>query len=45
MKSDKKGAFRMLCDDYVTNDSGTGVVYQAPFFGAVSFIVKIISKY
>jgi isoleucyl-tRNA synthetase len=26
-------AFRVLCDDYVTEDSGTGVVHQAPFFG------------
>jgi len=36
MKSDKadEGAFRVLCDGYVTSDSGTGVVHQAPFFGA-----------
>ena len=27
------GAFRVLCDGYVTEDSGTGVVHQAPFFG------------
>jgi len=27
------GAFRVLCDGYVTADSGTGVVHQAPFFG------------
>ena len=40
MKSDKadEGAFRVLCDGYVTSDSGTGVVHQAPFFGAVSFV-------
>ena len=31
MKS--KGAFRVLCDGYVTADSGTGVVHQAPYFG------------
>ena len=23
----------MLCDGYVTEDSGTGVVHQAPYFG------------
>lgn len=26
-------AFRVLSDDYVTIDSGTGIVHQAPFFG------------
>ena len=26
-------AFRILCDNYVTEDSGTGVVSQAPYFG------------
>jgi len=36
MKSDKEdeGAFRVLLDNYVTSESGTGVVHQAPFFGA-----------
>lgn len=29
----KKGAFRVLCDGYVTEESGTGVVHQAPYFG------------
>ncbi len=24
----KKGAFRVLCDKYVTEESGTGVVHQ-----------------
>ncbi|CAM4789390.1 unnamed protein product [Rotaria magnacalcarata] len=28
-----KTAFRILCDDYVTEDRGTGVVHQAPYFG------------
>ena len=28
----KATAFRILCDGYVTEDSGTGVVHQAPFF-------------
>lgn len=27
------GAFQVLCDGYVTDDSGTGVVHQAPYFG------------
>lgn len=27
------GAFRVVCDGYVSEDSGTGVVHQAPFFG------------
>ena len=30
-----QGAFRILCDTYVTSDSGTGVVHQAPGFGEV----------
>ncbi|OQR66460.1 isoleucine--tRNA ligase [Tropilaelaps mercedesae] len=29
----ENGAFRVLCDGYVTEDSGTGVVHQAPYFG------------
>ncbi|KFM74142.1 Isoleucine--tRNA ligase, cytoplasmic, partial [Stegodyphus mimosarum] len=28
-----KGAFRVLCDGYVTEESGTGIVHQAPYFG------------
>ena len=31
--SDVTTGFRVLCDDYVTEDSGTGVVHQAPYFG------------
>lgn len=31
MKRD--GAFRVVADSYVTSDSGTGVVHQAPAFG------------
>ncbi|XP_052781081.1 isoleucine--tRNA ligase, cytoplasmic-like [Mya arenaria] len=27
------GAFKVLCDGYVTSESGTGVVHQAPYFG------------
>ena len=29
----EQGAFKILTDGYVTEDSGTGVVHQAPFFG------------
>ncbi|KAL1435963.1 hypothetical protein MTO96_010725 [Rhipicephalus appendiculatus] len=28
-----KGAFRVFSDNYVTAESGTGVVHQAPYFG------------
>ncbi|XP_065901118.1 isoleucine--tRNA ligase, cytoplasmic-like isoform X2 [Dysidea avara] len=34
-----QGAFRILCDTYVTSDSGTGVVHQAPGFGEDDFRV------
>ena len=30
------GAFQIFADDYVTDDSGTGVVHSAPAFGEVS---------
>ncbi len=33
----EKGAFRILLADYVTNDSGTGVVHSAPAFGVEDF--------
>ncbi len=29
----EEGAFQILSDDYVTTDSGTGIVHQAPAFG------------
>ncbi|XP_076363583.1 isoleucyl-tRNA synthetase [Tachypleus tridentatus] len=29
----ERGAFEILCDNYVTEESGTGVVHQAPYFG------------
>ena len=32
-----RGAFRVLCDTYVTEESGTGVVHQAPYFGVDDF--------
>ena len=42
------GAFRILCDSYVTEESGTGAVHQAPFFGEddhrVCLAAGIISK-
>jgi isoleucyl-tRNA synthetase len=31
------GAFRVLVDDYVTTDEGTGLVHQAPAFGEDDF--------
>lgn len=33
-----KGAFTVLVDNYVKEEEGTGVVHQAPYFGAVSTI-------
>lgn len=32
-------AHRVLCDGYVTEDSGTGVVHQAPYFGEEDYRV------
>lgn len=29
----KGTAFKILVDDYVTSESGTGIVHQAPYFG------------
>eukprot|EP01059_Diplonema_ambulator_P030802 TRINITY_DN542_c0_g1_i1.p2 TRINITY_DN542_c0_g1~~TRINITY_DN542_c0_g1_i1.p2 ORF type:complete len:1177 (+),score=542.87 TRINITY_DN542_c0_g1_i1:424-3954(+) len=29
----KDGCFKIVCDNYVTSDSGTGIVHQAPGFG------------
>lgn len=29
------GAFRVLCNTFVTTDQGTGIVHQAPYFGEV----------
>lgn len=31
----ERGAFRVVCDEYVMEDAGTGVVHQAPYFGEV----------
>lgn len=33
MKTSGSGAFRVLTDSYVTDESGTGIVHQAPYFG------------
>lgn len=33
------GAFHVLCDAYVTDESGTGIVHQAPAFGEDDFRV------
>ena len=35
----EKGAFVVLSDDYVTTDSGTGLVHQAPAFGEEDYRV------
>lgn len=34
-----EGAFKVFADDYVTNDSGTGIVHLAPAFGEDDFRV------
>jgi len=38
---ESRGAFRILVDGYVTEDSGTGVVHQAPGFGEDDFRVSM----
>lgn len=44
----ERGAFRILTDAYVTDESGTGVVHQAPYFGEddyrISLKYNIITK-
>ncbi|MFT4633427.1 MAG: isoleucyl-tRNA synthetase [Candidatus Azotimanducaceae bacterium] len=35
----KEGAFQVVADDYVSTDSGTGIVHQAPAFGEDDFRV------
>ncbi|XP_046853960.1 isoleucine--tRNA ligase, cytoplasmic-like [Xenia sp. Carnegie-2017] len=35
------GAFRVLCDTFVTEDSGTGVVHSAPGFGEDDYRVSL----
>lgn len=36
-----RGAFRIVLDTYVTEDSGTGVVHQAPYFGEDDYRVNL----
>jgi len=38
----ERGGFRILLDTYVTEDSGTGVVHQAPYFGEVCQISQVL---
>uniref|UniRef100_H2Z861 Isoleucine--tRNA ligase, cytoplasmic n=1 Tax=Ciona savignyi TaxID=51511 RepID=H2Z861_CIOSA len=40
----KEDAFKVLTDGYVTDDSGTGVVHQAPFFGADDYRICLANK-
>lgn len=37
--TNKARVFRVLCDDYVDENSGTGVVHQAPYFGEEDYNV------
>jgi len=39
--TDNENAFRIVSDGYVTDDSGTGIVHQAPGFGEDDFRVCI----
>ncbi|ETN76085.1 isoleucine--tRNA ligase [Necator americanus] len=34
---EERGAFRVLCNTFVTTDQGTGVVHQAPYFGEIDY--------
>lgn len=36
----ENGAFSIVLDNYVREEEGTGVVHQAPYFGAVSLCLK-----
>ncbi|CAL8068475.1 unnamed protein product [Calicophoron daubneyi] len=40
----ERGAFRVLCDTYVTEDVGTGIVHQAPYFGEDDFRICLANK-
>ncbi|KAK3103923.1 hypothetical protein FSP39_022930 [Pinctada imbricata] len=40
---ESRGAFRVLMDDYVTSESGTGIVHQAPYFGEDDY--RVCLKY
>lgn len=41
---DHPDAFRVLSDDYVTNDAGTCVVHQAPGFGEDDYRVHRLPR-
>ncbi|OAF70613.1 hypothetical protein A3Q56_01640 [Intoshia linei] len=40
----KNGAFRILVDNYVSDDAGTGIVSQAPYFGEDDYRVCLANK-
>lgn len=42
--SDRKNAFRLLIDGYVSEDSGTGIVHQAPYFGEDDYRVCLANN-
>ena len=39
----KKGCFKIICGNFVTSDSGTGIVHTAPAFGEEDY--KVCRKY
>ena len=41
----EKGAFQVVTDNYVKEEEGTGVVHQAPYFGAVSVVFLICALF
>ena len=43
-KKHKDVAFRVLCDGYVTEGSGSGIVHQAPYFGEDDYRVCLANK-
>lgn len=38
-----RGAFKVLCDSYVTDENGVGIVHQAPAFGEDDY--RVCTKY
>ncbi len=42
-KMKPKGCFKVVCGDYVTSDSGTGIVHTAPAFGEEDY--RVCRKY
>ncbi|XP_066962999.1 isoleucine--tRNA ligase, cytoplasmic isoform X2 [Macrobrachium rosenbergii] len=40
-RKEANGAFRVLCDGYVSSESGTGIVHQAPYFGEDDFRISL----